>query len=245
MQIKNINLLTGTVLSLAFCAVAGTPAIANPMGEQLQGQSTNQIAQMAPMRGTIRSITGNIATVEMENGDTENIGLSRSQLGELRPGAEVFMQDGRLVDMDSVGEGDWNRDMSPMAATQPMKGTIRSITGNIVTVELENGDSKNIGVSRSESIGLVPGTPVMVEDGRITDYNPVSAIPPRTYTSRVDQVFSELETRNRTTVTPGVERPMMTPTTPTPPRSTVQQQPTPMPQQQMMEEQTQPVRGLW
>lgn len=252
MQIKNIKLFTGTMLSLVFCAVAGVPAIANPVGEQFQGQNLSQMGQTRSMTGTIRSITGDILTVEMENGETRNIGVSRAERQGIVPGDQVVIEDGRLVETRPIAEQTPQRqDMARRAETGPMRGTIRSMVGNLLSVEMEDGKTRNIGVSRVERQGLVPGTSVMVENGRITEFGPTTAREPQFQSRYTSPGVDRFEQQSRT---PGVERPQMTPTTPQTPQTQVQQptpparmqqQQQPMMQQQEMEADTRPVRGFW
>jgi hypothetical protein len=58
----------------------------------------NQIAGVAN-RGTIRSMTGSTAEVELENGDVETIQLSRAEIGSmnLMEGSEVYVVDDEIV----------------------------------------------------------------------------------------------------------------------------------------------------
>ena len=248
MRISTPKLLTGTILSAVLCGVAGTSAIARPLGEgslnpntpttteaepvqpkhgevvsrasnfatiemengetqtipvarwkldqiepgtdvwvaygrivaidsqdkRLKGDIVAQADYATAMQGRVANITGNIARVKLRNGDTVNIGLSRSQLGQIRPGTQVMVNDRRIVEMNSMSNNRMKPDMIRMGDSAPMQGRVASITGNIASIELENGDTVNIGLSRTQQGQIVPGTQVMVDDGQIIEIESMS-----------------------------------------------------------------------
>ena len=248
MRIFTPKLLTGTMLGVVLCAIAGTPAIARPLSEgqltpntteaesvqpepgevvqlvsnfatiemnngetktipvarwkldqlepgtdvwvaygrivaidsQEKSLSNNILAQAdysTAMQGRVANITGNIARVKLRNGDTVNIGLSRTQLGQIHPGTQVMVNDRRIVDMNSMSNNRMKPDMMMMGYSAPMEGRVASITGNIASIELENGDTVNIGLSRAQRGQIIPGTQVMIKDGRIVEMNSMSNEP--------------------------------------------------------------------
>ena len=95
MIIKNISLLTGTILSVTIGLGNVSPAIAETTSEtgiipeaiaQTMGQPMGE-----PMMGRVKMIRNNIVTLEMENGETTQVALpvlEQEKLG-MRPGVEV------------------------------------------------------------------------------------------------------------------------------------------------------------
>lgn len=231
MRVNKMKLFTGTMLSLLLCGVAGYAAIAEPMDQQTQGQDRNSIDQREPMgqptqtqyrnqleqtqamRGRITSITGSVATVRMENGERRTIGISRLQNLQLVPGTVVLIQNRGIIEFGRTAAGG-NEFGRSMAQAQRMRGTITSITGSVATVEMENGDTQTVGISRVQHSALVPGTEVMIEDGRIVgvgsamdstqpnsnlrDNNELGQTNPRS--------FNQRSTTNETIITPSNQR---------------------------------------
>ncbi|MEQ9553173.1 MAG: hypothetical protein RIM23_26575 [Coleofasciculus sp. G3-WIS-01] len=146
----------------------------NPMSNNRMKPNMMRMGTGVPMEGRVASITGNIASIELENGDTVNIGLSRAQLGQIIPGTQVMVNDGRIVDMNPMSNNRMKPNMMRMGAGAPMEGRVASITGNIASIELENGDTVNIGLSRAQLGQIIPGTQVMVNDGRIMEIESMS-----------------------------------------------------------------------
>ncbi len=114
------------------------------------------------------------ASIELENGDTVSIGLSRTQQGQIVPGTQVMVNDRRIVEMNSMSNNRMKPDMIRMGDSAPMQGRVASITGNIASIELENGDTVSIGLSRTQQGQIVPGTQVMVDDGQIIEIESMS-----------------------------------------------------------------------
>jgi len=248
MRISTPKLLTSTILSGVLCAVAGTSAIARPLGEgslnpnrpntteaepvhpkhaevvsrtsnfatiemdngerqtipaarwklnrlergtdvwvaygrivaiespdkHLKGNITADADYAIPMQGRVASITGNIASIELENGETVNVGISRIEQGQLVPGTQVTVDDGRIVDINPMSENPMEPNLRVVEYEIPMDGRVASITGNIASIELENGDTVNVGISRVQQGQLVPGTQVTVDNGQIIEIEPMS-----------------------------------------------------------------------
>lgn len=129
MRLQKTKVLTGTTLSLLLSLVAVYPATARPSGEQAEGQPIAQVDRMdnsQSMRGRIKSIVGNVVTLEMPNGESRDVMIGqaeRDRLG-LRPGMEIMtsMKDGSLtVEVVSGGPA------SPTTAdTAPLRSTTTS-----------------------------------------------------------------------------------------------------------------------
>lgn len=168
-----MKLFTGMMLSLAFCGVAGYAAIAEPMNQQTQRQDMNPMNGAQVMRGRITSITGSVATVRMANGERDTIGISRLQNLQLVPGTPVLIQDGRIMEYGRMALGPnqsaYSQFNYSMNQTQPMRGQITSITGSVATVQMENGQTETVGISRLQHSALVPGTEVLIQNGRIIE----------------------------------------------------------------------------
>ncbi|HBL12206.1 MAG TPA: hypothetical protein DD379_12510 [Cyanobacteria bacterium UBA11162] len=173
MGVKMMKLFTGMMLSLAFCGVAGYAAIAEPMNQQTQRQDMNPMNGAQVMRGRITSITGSVATVRMANGERDTIGISRLQNLQLVPGTPVLIQDGRIMEYGRMALGPnqsaYSQFNYSMNQTQPMRGQITSITGSVATVQMENGQTETVGISRLQHSALVPGTEVLIQNGRIIE----------------------------------------------------------------------------
>ncbi|MCL1469986.1 hypothetical protein LAY57_04765 [Argonema antarcticum A004/B2] len=110
MRLQKTKVLAGTTLSVLLSLVAVYPALARPSGKQAEGQALAQIDRMnsASMRGTIKSIVGNVVTLEMPNGETKDVMIGRAERDRLglRPGMEIMtsMKDGNLmVEVVSAG----------------------------------------------------------------------------------------------------------------------------------------------
>lgn len=101
MRLQNLKILTGTALVVALGAIASSPAIANEMRDRVQDNRVAVASDSNSYTGTIRSIVGNIITLELPNGDTKEIGLNRLEQGRLGlvPGKKISvrMVDGRRI----------------------------------------------------------------------------------------------------------------------------------------------------
>lgn len=92
MRMKNMKVLTGTMLTLILSAVSVAPALSRPVapvGESpLMSQSP---ATPSMVRGTIQSIRNNQVSIRLPNGETQIVEISeadRNRLG-LLPGMEI------------------------------------------------------------------------------------------------------------------------------------------------------------
>lgn len=107
MRLQKTKLFTGTTLSVLLSLVAMSPAMARPAGSQTQAQT---IAQMDSMNvtGKIRTIVGNVVTLELPDGTTRDVMISRTERDRLslRPGMEIttMMRDGTMM-VEVVSEG--------------------------------------------------------------------------------------------------------------------------------------------
>lgn len=101
MRLQNVKILTGTALVVALGAIASSPAIATEIGDRLQDNRVAVASNSNSYTGTIRSIVGNIVTLELPNGDTKEIGLTRLEQGRLGlvPGMKIVvrMVEGRRI----------------------------------------------------------------------------------------------------------------------------------------------------
>ena len=265
MKLKNLKLATGALLSVGMFAVAGTPAIAQSLTES--SQSNLEIAQSNQMimLGRIQSITGNVATVRLEDGSTETIGLSRAMSTRLTSGQTVFVSNSEIVELNtrgSIASPSYNPDrferignMNTMMQENrnfPMVGTIQRSAGNQATVRLSDGRTQTIGISRTDAASLVPGTRVFVSNGQIVEVDERGQTVERSYNP---ERFSSLLQNNEQMTTQDTQRmqqqmDMMRQTTNAQQQQTdmmrqQQMQQEQMRQQQMQQQQNRPVRGMW
>jgi hypothetical protein len=91
MRVPKMQILTGTALSLALSAIAVGPAIATPSSELAQTPQTTRAFDPNSYVGTVRSMVGNVVTLELPNGEIREIGLYRLEQGRLglRPGMKL------------------------------------------------------------------------------------------------------------------------------------------------------------
>ncbi|WP_254568316.1 hypothetical protein [Oscillatoria sp. HE19RPO] len=97
MNVKNISLLTGTILSVTIGWGTVSPAIAQTTSEPgtIQGAIAQTMGEPMgnPMMGRVKIIRNNIVTLEMENGETTQIDLPVLEQEKLamHPGVEVLL----------------------------------------------------------------------------------------------------------------------------------------------------------
>ncbi|NEO03085.1 MAG: hypothetical protein F6J94_14730 [Moorea sp. SIO1F2] len=105
-KIKNLNVWTGTTLSLLLCTLAMAPAQANPMGEHAQNRILKQDRGQELDKGTIKSIVGNMVKVKLDNGDSQTVWLPTSKLRQLHltEGKEVLMAGNRILNVVSSSD---------------------------------------------------------------------------------------------------------------------------------------------
>lgn len=90
MRMKNMKVLTGTMLTLILSGVSVYPALSRPVAPVGESQFISQ-ANPSMVRGTIQSIRNNQVSIRLPNGETQVVEISendRNRLG-LLPGMEV------------------------------------------------------------------------------------------------------------------------------------------------------------
>jgi hypothetical protein len=101
MRLQTLKILTGTALVVALGAIASPMAHATEISDRVQDNRVAVASDSNSYTGTIRSIVGNIVTLELPNGDTKEIGLNRLEQGRLGlvPGMKILvrMVDGRRI----------------------------------------------------------------------------------------------------------------------------------------------------
>lgn len=106
MRLTKLTLLTGTTLALCLSAIAADMAQAKPSdNSQLLAQSNT--TQEPKIRGTIRSVVGNMVLVKLDRNEDPFmwVGVSQSDLGALNlmGGTPVFVQGKRIVGLAPRG----------------------------------------------------------------------------------------------------------------------------------------------
>jgi hypothetical protein len=146
----NLKILTGTVV-LALSAMAIAPAHAEYNTQESQKSPQAQVQQSQKRLGRVVSVSGSTATVEMSDGMTKTVEIS-SDMDDMTisQGSYVVVSDNEITGIAQVG-------------------TIRSMAGSLADVELENGETQQISVSRAEigAMNLIEGTQVYVADDEI------------------------------------------------------------------------------
>ncbi|MCT7954580.1 hypothetical protein [Laspinema palackyanum] len=87
---KNMKVLTGTMLTLLLSGVSVSPALSRPVAPVGEGQFISQ-TNPSMVRGTIQSIRNNQVSIRLPNGETQIVEISedeRNRLG-LLPGMEI------------------------------------------------------------------------------------------------------------------------------------------------------------
>ncbi|MGL5193502.1 MAG: hypothetical protein ACRC8Y_07840 [Chroococcales cyanobacterium] len=87
---KNMKVLTGTMLTLILSGVSVSPALSRPVAPVGESQFISQ-ANPSMVRGTIQSIRNNQVSIRLPNGETQVVEISendRNRLG-LLPGMEI------------------------------------------------------------------------------------------------------------------------------------------------------------
>lgn len=168
MGIQKMRLLTGTMLSLLVSAVSVYPAIARPVSTEstllLSQLYTSDIA-----KGIISRINGEMVTLELPSGDTQQITIDEDYIRRLnlRPGMEVVVN----LNRGNIARGVRVVDTNMTTAMQPIRGTITSIDDNVVMLEMPDGRMQRITLRQEDitRLNLQPGTQitVMLNDERI------------------------------------------------------------------------------
>lgn len=101
MRLQNLKIWTGTALLVALGAIATSPAIATEMSDRVEDNRVAVASDSNYYTGTVRSIVGDIVTLELPNGESRQIGLNLLEQGRLGlvPGMKIAvrMVDGRRV----------------------------------------------------------------------------------------------------------------------------------------------------
>ncbi|HEY9836078.1 MAG TPA: hypothetical protein V6D27_04220 [Vampirovibrionales bacterium] len=130
----------------------------------------------------------------------------------------------------------------------PMMGRVTMIRNNIVTLEMENGETTQVTlpVLEQEKLGMRPGVDVLVyPDGTVTAYTTMSSSEETASSDTLDEirrVFESINSRQETTTTITPEPREMV--TPTPTAAPQPMQPAPQ-RIQVETAPQQPVRALW
>ena len=234
MHVQKMKVLTGTMLSLLVSALSVYPAIARPVDAEPE-QLLSQVYNSEIAKGTITRINGEMVTLELPSGGTQQITIDRDVIKRknLQPGMDVVvnLSRGNVARVVRVLETNY------VATTQPIKGTIRSIDDNVVMLELPDGKMQQITLKQEDvtRLNLQPGTQISVilDDQRMASDVSVIEVNTAVNSPSVNTVRRETVIQRRTVET-------------TPAAPTVQTMP--MTQTTEFEQQsneTLPVRALW
>lgn len=141
-----------------------TIALANSMNSSAMAATTGMdMMSQQGMRGVIRNIVGDVVTLELPDGTTRSVTVSKEQRTQLN------LREGMIVTARSMTSGS-NGDVfleaanDTMASTGMMNGTVRSIVGDVLTVTMPDGSTRDVVISRADidRLNLVPGMNVSV-----------------------------------------------------------------------------------
>ena len=231
-----MKLLTGTMLSLLVSAVSAYPAIARPVSADsmllLSQLYTSDIA-----KGTISRINGEMVTLELPSGGTQQITIDEDYIQRLnlRPGMEVVVN----LNRGNIARGVRVVDANMTTAMQSVRGTIRSIDDNVVMLEMPDGRMQRITLRQEDitRLNLQPGTQitVMLNDERMaSNVSVIEVDTTATISPSVTTVRREETVTQRRTVETMPAPPMM--------QTTVEETTTVT---QPVETEFAPVRALW
>ena len=169
-EIQRLNLRPGVeIVATRMNDGSVTLALAQGMnGTTTSTDTTVNTTNQAGMRGTIRSIVGEVVTIQMPNGESRAVTVSEEQITNLnlRPGMMIVAtpmsnSDNANVRIELANDTTVDTTGSNMAS---MTGTVRSVAGDVVTVEMPDGTTQTITLTRSDStrLNLSPGSQVMV-----------------------------------------------------------------------------------
>lgn len=232
---KNIKFLVG-ITSLLISTVVVKPAIALPSADLESQQLFSQTnTTQTTIRGTIKTIVGDVVTLQMPNGTTQQVRISRADLIRLnlRPGMQVAM----MLNNQNMATRVTMVEANATNYAQPLRGTIRSIARDVITLETPNG-VQNVRISATEvsRLNLQPGMQIAL----MLDQNNVA--------SGVSVVESSSSTTTRVgTSQQVIQRTVQTTSTPVTSQSTVTRttQVTQTTQAQPRNNAVRPVRALW
>ena len=156
MRVQKMQVLTGTALTLALSAIAIGPAMATPSTELAQTPQTTRAFDPNSYTGRVRSMVGNVVTLELPNGDIKEIGLYRLEQGRLglRPGMRI-----RVSRVDGRQE---------VALAPPVDAVIVATTATrLETTQVERTERRRIElpppVERPAPVRVTEPAPVRVE----------------------------------------------------------------------------------
>lgn len=232
-QMKIKLFLVGATSFLASIVVAN-PAIALPSANLESYQLLSQRDKaLTSVQGTIKTIAGDVVTLEMPNGKTQRVIINQSDLTRLnlRPGMQVAMMlnDQNMATQVTMVQANTNY------TTQPLRGTIRSIARDVITLETVDG-VQNVRIAATEisRLNLQPGMQIalMLDQNNVArSVSVVESSTTRVGTTnqqviqRTVQTTSVAPVTNQSTVTRTTQ---VTQTTQTQPQNTMR-----------------PVRALW
>lgn len=243
MHIQKKKVLTGTV-SLLLLTGATYPAIALPTAENGSNQLVAQAIRTRAVRGVITDIDGNEVTLRKSDGTLQTLRVNRPDLlSRLRTGMLIAttFNDRNVVGDLTIVQNDTRLVQQPVVRTttyvsQPIRGTVRSIMGDMVTLEMPDGKLRQVMISADDirRLNLEPGMQVslMLDRQNIASSVNVMYTNPGYTSTRREQVTVE----RRTVQTP-VPVMRQTPTvTQTEVMQTTEVEPQPA---------ARPVRALW
>ncbi|HEY9695588.1 MAG TPA: hypothetical protein V6D15_25600 [Oculatellaceae cyanobacterium] len=141
-----------------------TVALASGMNSSAMAANTSMdMMSQQGMRGVIRNIVGDVVTLELPDGTTRSVTVSKEQRTQLN------LREGMIVTARSMTSGS-NGDVfietanNNMASTGMMNGTVRSIVGDVLTITMPDGSTRDVVLSRADidRLNLVPGMNVSV-----------------------------------------------------------------------------------
>ncbi|MGB3207006.1 MAG: hypothetical protein WBB28_18635 [Crinalium sp.] len=164
-DLQTLNLQIGTQIVATMGNDGNTTvALASGMNSSAMAATTgmNMMSQQGT-RGVIRNIVGDVVTLELPDGTTRSVTVSKEQRTQfnLQPGMVITARS-----MPSGSNGDVFVEMASnnMASTGMMSGTVRSVVGDVVTITMPDGSSRDVILSRADinRLNLVPGMNVSV-----------------------------------------------------------------------------------
>ncbi len=141
-----------------------TVALASSMNNTAMAVNTGMNMMSQPgMTGVIRNIVGDVVTLELPNGETRSVTVSKEQRTQLK------LNSGMMISVMPMSSGD-NGDVvvklvsNAMASPGMTTGTIRSIVGDVVTITMPDGSSRDVTISQADidRMNLIPGMEVSV-----------------------------------------------------------------------------------
>ncbi len=238
MGIPEMKVLTGTMLSLLLSAVSVYPAIARPVSTESNQLLLSQVYNSEIVRGVITRINGESVTLELPSGNTYQITVDSDNITKmnLRPGMEIVAN----LNRGNIARGVRVVGDNMITAAQPLRGTIRTIEDNLVTIEMPDGSTRRITI-RPEDItrlDLEPGMQISLmlnDESMASDVRVVQVSTTPTNSTNVSTTRREEVTIERSTVE----------TTPMPPPPVVRTEVEETTVTQPVETETMPVRALW